>query len=575
MITPNDVFLVSGGAKGITAYCVTHLAQTYKCKFILMGRSQLAESEPAWAHGVADADLKKTYMQYLVSQGQKPLPKDVQKGESAVLAHREIVNTLQAIRQAGGQAEYMSADARNEAAVKQAVTQISQKLGRVTGIIHGAGVLADKFIKDKTAADFDSVYGVKVDGLKNMLSAVPPQELKWLVLFSSAAGFFGNPGQSDYALANEILNKVAHVVKQQYPNCKAVSIGWGPWDGGMVTPQLKKLFAERGVDIIPLDEGAELLARELHPALHQTTQIVVGGELAPAEIPLDPALRTHHIQRVLSEVANPFVKHHTIGEHAVIPATGVMGWIANSCEQLYPGLTFAKAEQFKTLKGLVFDDSLAASYQLELKETHKTDHSVTFEAMLSSINPQNRPRYHYSGRFTIQRQLPPAPMVSVTKPAGGGQNKPIYQDGTLFHGPLFAGIQKIWRCDQQGIVVECVSPHLTDQEQGQFPVQSFNSYAADVQFQAAAVWTRFAYQSAMLPAKVELAEQFAPIPFDTPYLIVLDVLSSTPTGAVINTTVCSPAGQVYLCFTPVEVTISPALNPLFEQGARVHYQLVR
>jgi hypothetical protein len=38
------------------------------------------------------------------------------------------------------------------------------------------------------------------------------------VLFSSIVGFFGNVGQSDYAIANEILNKSAHLIKRKYPS---------------------------------------------------------------------------------------------------------------------------------------------------------------------------------------------------------------------------------------------------------------------------------------------------------------------------------------------------------------------
>ena len=38
-IDENSLFLVSGGAKGVTAHCVIRLAQTYQCKFILENMS--------------------------------------------------------------------------------------------------------------------------------------------------------------------------------------------------------------------------------------------------------------------------------------------------------------------------------------------------------------------------------------------------------------------------------------------------------------------------------------------------------------------------------------------------------
>ena len=79
------------------------------------------------------------------------------------------------------------------------------------------------------------------------------------MLFSSIVGFYGNVGQSDYAIANEILNKSAYMLKHKYPNCHVVSINWGPWDSGMVTPELKKVFEARNVEVIPTDVGARML----------------------------------------------------------------------------------------------------------------------------------------------------------------------------------------------------------------------------------------------------------------------------------------------------------------------------
>ena len=91
------------------------------------------------------------------------------------------------------------------------------RLGKVTGIIHGAGTLVDKLIEKKTETDFETVYTPKVAGLENMLRSVDVARLDFLVLFSSIVGFYGNVGQSDYAIANEILNKSAYLLKRKLP----------------------------------------------------------------------------------------------------------------------------------------------------------------------------------------------------------------------------------------------------------------------------------------------------------------------------------------------------------------------
>ncbi|PCJ33990.1 MAG: polyketide synthase, partial [Moraxellaceae bacterium] len=149
----------------------------------------------------------------------------------------------------------------------------------ITGIIHGAGVLADKYIEQKTVKDFDAVYSTKVQGMTALLNCVDASQLTHLVLFSSAAGYYGNEGQADYSVANEILNKTALRFKQLHPSCHVVSFNWGPWDGGMVTPELKKMFQAKNVYVIPLEAGSDLFVNEVSAAENNRLQIMVGNDM--------------------------------------------------------------------------------------------------------------------------------------------------------------------------------------------------------------------------------------------------------------------------------------------------------
>jgi NADP-dependent 3-hydroxy acid dehydrogenase YdfG len=157
--------------------------------------------------------------------------------------------------------------------------QASAKLGSVTGIIHGAGNIADKLIENKSAQDFETVYRAKVEGLTNLLKVVSPGQLEHLILFSSVVAFYGNVGQADYALANEILNKTAYLFKRRFPNCRVLAFNWGPWDGGMVTPELQRLLTQQAVDTIPATKGAQMFLDELTAADTQVVQVVIGSPL--------------------------------------------------------------------------------------------------------------------------------------------------------------------------------------------------------------------------------------------------------------------------------------------------------
>jgi NAD(P)-dependent dehydrogenase (short-subunit alcohol dehydrogenase family) len=158
-IRPSSVFLVSGGAKGITAKCVIKLAEHHPCKFILLGRSALAESEPDFAQDCFDdTTLKKRIMENLISQGEKPTPMSVQKIFNKITSNREIQETLSSIKQLGGNAEYISVDVTDASALQEKLAAAVDRTGKITGIIHGAGNLADKLIEKKTEQDFETVY---------------------------------------------------------------------------------------------------------------------------------------------------------------------------------------------------------------------------------------------------------------------------------------------------------------------------------------------------------------------------------------------------------------------------------
>src|SRR5206468_5511092 len=122
---------------------------------------------------------------------------------------------------------------------------------------------------------FARVVGTKVDGLQNLLRATAEDPLRVIALFSSSTGRFGRAGQADYAAANEVLNKLAQREAARRPSCRVVAVNWGPWEGGMVTPGLQKLFESEGVGLIPLADGANFLLAEL-AATDQPVEVVAG-----------------------------------------------------------------------------------------------------------------------------------------------------------------------------------------------------------------------------------------------------------------------------------------------------------
>ncbi|HMD88070.1 MAG TPA: SDR family NAD(P)-dependent oxidoreductase [Anaerolineaceae bacterium] len=569
IIRPSDVILVSGGARGITAQCVIRLAEQARCKFILLGRSSADGLEPGWIKDThSEADIKQRLMEDMKSSGEKPTLQKIQEAFKSLLAKREIKETLTAIKRAGGYAEYVSVDITNGPQLAEKITETTSRLGPVTGIIHGAGNLADKLIEKKSINDFETVFSTKINGLENLLHTVPVSQLNFLVLFSSIVGFFGNIGQADYAMANEILNKTAHFIKRKFPSCHVLSIGWGPWDSGMVTPELKKAFEERDVQVIPADVGASILVNELLPSKNTAAQVIVGNAPARPAEDTSSELRQYEIHRKLTLDANPFLNDHRIGEHAVLPATCAATWVASACEQLYPGYVFFSIDTYKVLKGIVFDEQLADEYVLDLKEIAKSQSGeIDFEAVIWSKNQKGRKIYNYSLRVRLVKESPAMPvdpafnLTSMT----GAQIIPgdlLYKNGTLFHGPAFQGVEEVLQVSPGKLITKCSLPKLDEKMQGQFTVQTGNPFIYDAIVQSLLIWAQRYYQAPCLPSYMERLEQYKAIPFGETIYVTLDVTSQSETAVLGDLTVQDATGQSYVWIKGLQGTISPRLKNL-------------
>ena len=556
----NSVCLVSGGGKGITAQAAIAVARQYQCKFILLGRSSISQPEAAWLRDCnSELELKKRILEHLLEQGTKPTPVMVQKEYKAIAAKREIEQTLREIESAGGKAEYLSVDVTDETALAAELAVAVERLGSVTAIIHGAGNLADKPIEKKSELDYDTVYAPKVLGLRNLLSCVDPSQLDYLVLFSSVVGFYGNAGQTDYALANDILNKTAHLVKRDHPHCRVVAIDWGPWDSGMVSPQLKQAFAERGIETIPIEVGTQMLVEEL-AAPNQDTQIIIGSPLTPPAIAIEPQLKSYQIRRRLSVAANPFLLDHVIANRPVLPAACAMSWITNSCEQIYPGYKYFGCQQFKVLKGIVFEDNIPQEYILDLTEITKDRDQIEFEARIWSKNQAGKIRYHFSTQLVLKVKIPDSPQyesLNLTPQPQQIIKNDFYQNGglSLFHGASFQGVQKILNCNEEKITIQCSLPPVASQVQGQFPVQTFNPYILDVQIHSLWLWSQYLHQQICLPSAIAHYEQYASIAFGETFYVSCEIKSKTDTAVVADVIAHKQNGQIYSQMTGARGTI--------------------
>ncbi|GGB79702.1 SDR family NAD(P)-dependent oxidoreductase [Henriciella pelagia] len=278
-ISAQDTFLVTGGARGVTATCIIELSRRTRANFVLLGRSHIEDWPAGLASDLDERALRGALAARAKAGGQKMSPAELNRQASRLLAGAEIRQTLSALEAAGSRVHYAVADVADASAVKAAIRDAESLFGPITGLVHGAGVLADKLIREKTAEQIARVFSPKVLGLQTILSTLDARRLKHIAFFSSVAARYGNTGQSDYAMANEILNRVAHGMKAANPGACVTSLGWGPWDGGMVDDSLRAKFAEMGVSLIPQQDGANLFADALLAGPLCPVELIIGSEL--------------------------------------------------------------------------------------------------------------------------------------------------------------------------------------------------------------------------------------------------------------------------------------------------------
>ncbi len=544
-----SVVVVSGGARGVTAACVIELAAAAHGRFLLLGRTTL-EDEPACCQGVqGDAECKRALLAEAKSRGESPSPSKVGGRVASILACREIRRTLQAIGQAGGEARYLAVDISDAAAVHAAVAQARATWGHVTGVIHGAGALADKLIADKTDAQFNKVFRTKVAGLRALLDATKDDELAFLLLFSSVAAHTGNPGQADYAMANEVLNKVAALEQRRRGSRTLVrALGWGPWDGGMVDAGLRARFAAMGVPLIPLATGARMLLDELRGG--DESQVVIGGPLTGHGASDPTALKTEADVLVDRDTC-AFLDGHRVRGTVVVPVALVLEWFGRAAQACRPDLILAACKDVQVLRGIRlsrFDEGAAERFTLRARQLANGRESTIAVELFGADGTR-----HYAAICEMKerhpmpdRNLDPAPGLS----AWSGT---VYDGEVLFHGPAFQVIRSVEGIADGGLcaTMEGVSGRAWS------GTWQLDPALLDGGLQAAVLWARRKLGTASLPTSIGSLQVYRPGPIADHVRCVLVGREHAQERALADAAFVAPDGSVVAELRAIEVHALP------------------
>ncbi len=464
-IEPGDLVLVTGGARGVTAVCSRELALRTGCRLVLLGRTPLPGAEPQWLAGISsEAEIRKAIGAHTA---EKLAPRQIMERASALLAAREVRENLRSLEAAGIQAHYVPLDVQDAHAAQSTITDLTSRYGPVKGILHGAGVLADSRLAEKTTAQMDRVIGTKVDGLLNLLSPIDLSSLKFLLLFGSSTGRFGRLGQADYAVANESLAALARWFARNLPGCRTRIVDWGPWDGGMVNAGLKVIFAAEGVGLIPLVEGARFLVREIFapsaPALAEVVALAQSSRLpeAPATpapvaavLAAEPTEKAETPQgpewafdRLIDRGSHPILDDHVLDGRPVVPLALLSEWLGQASCHLNPGYQVVGFEELRVLHGVRLDQGHPVQISAHAGRFIGTEDSPKVAVEIRG------PRGTQKSAPLVRGQMMLAPMGSYPalppySPYAFPARKFPFEKSDwygklLFHGPSWHGIEEI------------------------------------------------------------------------------------------------------------------------------------
>ncbi|MCG8638893.1 MAG: SDR family NAD(P)-dependent oxidoreductase, partial [Desulfobacterales bacterium] len=565
----DDVIVITGGAKGVTAACAIELAQRFSPTLILIGRSDIS-AEPEWAEGIDDpGSLKKAILSHEF-EGRRPKPTDIERVYQTILSGREIRQNIKSMEDRGSIVRYIRADIRDRDEVKTVFKMIEKEFKPVTAVIHGAGVKNDKFIVDKDPVACSRVLGTKIEGLNALLSAARNNSLKYLILFSSIAARTGNQGQSDYAMANEALNKWAQQLAFDHPRMTTLSVNWGPWEGGMVDASLQKEFVRRGIDLIPLKTGARQLMIEMRDTRQTDPEVVIGGLLSPAS-KIKPRKLSKAMSLVCGPISFPILNAHKIDNEPVVPFALLMEYHAHAAVKNNPGLIFTGMDHMRLLKGVVTrNDEIELAIHLGKCQSDKTGYTAS--GSISSENENGRQFIHSTCSILLNDRLPKPPVLSEAafmslKPYPVDVEKAY--DTYLFHGRPMQSIIAINGYSETGIEVVTKRSPSPDQwiDSGSISKWTIEPMMLDAAFQAAILWSVEELGQACLPSFLANLRFYSSFPDSTGNVRILFTVNEKTKNRIKGYfTFLNEADVVVASITGFEAVTDPSLGEKFKNA---------
>ena len=438
---PDDVILVSGGAKGITAECALAAAGATGARLALLGST--------------------------------PLPKN---REGRNNSGRDIAQTLERMASAGIQAAYYACDLTDAAAVAAVVARIRSEQGPVKALIHGAGLNRPRPLKTVSPGQALEEINPKVGGLLNLWAALKDRPPELVVGLSSIIGITGMPGNAWYGFANEALDIVLQAINANHPETRAQSVAFSIWgQTGMGARMGSVTRLERmGIDAIPTNEGTARFARMFTNDPKEPVVVVTArlagldtwsplGEAAGASgrYTGEPVAGTPGVEAVfrthLDLRRDPYLKDHAYQGSFLFPTVfGLEAMAQAACSAAgIEGWHHLRLENISLQRPITVDAELGTDIVIraQVREPVRSDDPLIVDAGIRKSGTGVSEDYFsatlvfdpVTGEKDAEDTVAPFPMPQPggIQPTLIDPPDDLYRDTLLFQGTLFQRIEQV------------------------------------------------------------------------------------------------------------------------------------
>ncbi|KPQ33547.1 MAG: Dehydrogenase [Phormidesmis priestleyi Ana] len=453
-----DVILVTGGAKGITAECAFAIAQSTGAKMALVGRSAL--------------------------------PTDA-IGTNLTSGQREIADTLGKYQQQDMSVQYYACDIADPEAVADLIKSVQSDLGPVTGVIHGAGLNTPRRVEQVSLDAAQKEVAPKLIGAQNLLQALSDCPPKIFLAFTSIIGITGMPGNSWYGFANETLSLLLRQFSSFHPKTQVVSLAYSVWNEvGMGARMGSVKNLERmGIGAISPQEGIERCLRLFHydPAVQQVAIAArLGGLDTWSPLPTIPTEEMRFIEQIqylepgveltvrthLNLERDLYVKDHiwrgsylfptVFGLEAMAQAAAVVTGESNP--------TIIRLENISLRRPIVVNPDTGIEIEIQAEVTELTSHGERAVQIGIRTEQTGFRIDHFCATLILGEQQPSQKIKQkLGKPLAIEPKRDLY-GSLLFQGELFQQIDGIFSLSREQSLLESHAKTSADLVETGFPI---------------------------------------------------------------------------------------------------------